>query len=64
MAAVVCFLSLADSSALRVQIQLAELPLMIGVHRQLRRQDRVEIVALPLHSVLVKVLAVLHDDEL
>ena len=63
MTAVECFLSLADSPALRVQFQLAELPLVIGIHRLLRREDRVEIVALPLHPVLIKVLAVLHGDE-
>ena len=34
------------------------------VHCSLCRQDRVEVVALPLHSMLVEVAAVLHRNEL
>ena len=64
MAVVVFLLPLTNTPALGIQFQLAELPLMVGVHSLLRRQDRVEIVALPLHPVLVKVSAVLHGDEL
>ena len=64
MTAVVFLLPPANTSALRIQLQLAKLPLMVNVHGLLRRQDRVEIVALPFHSVLVIVSAVLHGDEL
>ena len=57
-------LPLSDTSALRIQLQLVELPLMELVHCRLCRQDRVEIIALPLHSMLVEVAAVLHRNEL
>ena len=63
MAAVVFRFSLANTPALRIQLELEKLPLMEGVHRLLRWQDRVEVVALPFHPMLVKVSAVLHGDE-
>ena len=56
-------LPLADTSAFRIQLQLIELPLMKLIHGYLRRQNSVEIVALPLHPALIEVLAVLHCDE-
>ena len=63
MAAVVFRFSLTDTPAFRIQRELEKLPLMEGAHRLLRWQDRVEVVALPFHPVLVKVSAVLHGDE-
>lgn len=56
-------LPLADTSALRIQFQLVELPLVELAHCCLHWQDRIEIVALPLHSALVEVVAVLYCDE-
>ena len=56
-------LPLVDTSALRIQLQLVELPLMERICSLPRWQDRVEIVALPLHPILVEVLAVFHRDE-
>ena len=56
-------LPLSDTPALRIQLQLVELPLVERIHCPLRRQNRVEIIAFPLQSTLVKVLAVLHRDE-
>ena len=41
----------------------ALLPLVERIHCPLRRQNRVEIVALPLHSAFVEIVAVLHRDE-
>ena len=56
-------LPLADASAFRIQFQSVELPLMERICSLPRWQDRVEIVALPLHPALIEVLAVLHRDE-
>ena len=56
-------LPLADTSALRVQLQSVELPLMERIYGLPRRQDRIEVVTLPLHPTLVKVATVLHRDE-
>ena len=63
MEAVVLLFSLANTPALRIQLELEKLPLMEDVHCLPRWQDRVEVVALPFHPVMVKVSAVLHGDE-
>ena len=63
MTVIVCLLPLADTSALRIQLQLIKLPLVEPIHCHLRRQDCVEIVARPLHPALVEITAVLHSDE-
>lgn len=52
-----------DTSALSIQLQLIELPLVELTHSCLCRQNSIEIVAPPLHPTLVKILAVLHCDE-
>lgn len=44
-------------------IQEAELPLVEHIHCSLHWKDGVEVVAIPLHPAPVKILAVLHHDE-
>lgn len=53
----------AEFSALGLQLQVAELPLVERFYRSLRWKNGVEVVAVPLHPMLVEVLAVLHRDE-
>ena len=65
MEAVTCkaSLPLLDTSALCVQLQLIELSLIKLIHCHLCWQNRVEIIALPLHSILIEILTMLHRDE-
>lgn len=62
MTAIVRLLLLADM-LLRIQHQLVELSSMKLIHCHLHWQDRIEIVACPLHSVRVEIITVLHRDE-
>lgn len=52
-----------ELSALGFQLQAAELPLVEHIHCSLHWKNGVEVVAVPLQPMLVKVLAVLHHDE-
>lgn len=53
----------AEFSALGLQLQVTELPLVERIHCSLRWKNGVEVVAVPLQPMLVKVLAVFHHDE-
>lgn len=53
----------AELPALGLQLQAAELPLVEHIHCSLHWKNGVEVIAVPLHPALVKVLAVLHRDE-
>lgn len=44
-------------------LQLPELPLIERIHRSSNRQDRVQVIALPLRAVLVEVAARLRSNE-
>ena len=46
-----------------IQLQFSELSLVENTHCRMDGQDRVEIVALPLHSVLIEVTAWFDSDE-
>ncbi len=46
-----------------IQFQFSELPLVENTHCRMDGQDRVKIVALPFHSVPIKIIAWLHSDE-
>ena len=61
--AVVFRLPSEDTSTLRVQLQLMKLSLVERIHRRPHRQDRVEVVAIPLHSALVEVAAGLRSKD-
>ena len=63
MTAVIFRLLSEDTLALCIQLQLAELLSMERIHCRPHWQDRVEVVALPLHSALVEIAAGLHNDE-
>ena len=49
--------------ALGLQLQVTELLLVERFYRSLRWENGVEVVAVPLQPMLVKVLAVFHHDE-
>ena len=51
------FLLMTEFSTLRIRLQLAELSLMELIYCCLRWQDGVEVVAVPFHPALVKILA-------
>lgn len=53
----------AEFSALGLQLQAAELPLVERIHCSLHWKHGVEVVAVPLYPTPVKVLTVLHHDE-
>ena len=53
----------AELPALGLQLQVTELPLVECGYRSLCWQDGVEVIAIPLQAVSVKVLAMLHGDE-
>ena len=46
-----------------VQLQPSELALVENIHCRIDGENRVEIVAFPLHSGLIKVAAGVHGDE-
>ncbi len=53
----------AELPALGLQLQVTELPLVERFHCSLHWKNGVEVVAVPLQPTPVKVLAVLHHDE-
>ena len=53
----------AELPALGLQFQVTELLLVERFYRSLHWKNGVEVVAVPLQPMLVKVLAVLHHDE-
>ena len=53
----------AELPALGLQLQATELLLVERFYRSLHWKNGVEVVAVPLQPMLVKVLAVLHHDE-
>ena len=46
-----------------IQLQFPELPLVESIHCRIDWENRVEIVARPLHTGLIKIAAWLHGDE-
>ena len=46
-----------------VQFQFSELPLVENTHSRMDGENRVEIVAFPLHSALIEVTAWFYSDE-
>ena len=57
------FLPLVDTSAFVIQFQPVKLLLVERIHCLFHWQNRIEVIARPLHSALIEVLAVLHRDE-
>lgn len=57
------FLLMTEFSTLRIRLQLAELSLMELIYCCLRWQDGVEVVAVPFHPALVKILAMVHRHK-
>ena len=53
----------AELPALGFQLQMVELPLVERVHCSLRWKNGIEVVVVPLHPTAVKVLTMLHHDE-
>lgn len=46
-----------------IYLQFSELSLVESIHCRIDWEDRVEIVALPFHSMSIKIAAWLHSDE-
>ena len=63
MTAVVFRLPSENPSALCLQLQLTELPLVERIYRRPHWLNRVEVIALPLHPAFVEVAAGFHSDE-
>ena len=47
-----------------LRFQAKQLLLIAMIHRHLYRQDGVEVIAVPLHTVSINVTGVFHRDEL